>query len=103
MSMCRVRNRLVPILSSFLLAVAVVGCDRQEHACARALERYESLRADALGRDPVLSQQPQLAAEHLRQTRGFFTEPVRARCVANPAVARCIAVSASFNDAQRCL
>jgi hypothetical protein len=100
-----IRKRLRHVLAiavTFGAGVAA-GCNNVDGSCANAIAEYEQLRADAIAHDPALAAHPELAAEHLRQTRELFAAPVRARCAADPHVARCIAQSATVKDADKCL
>jgi hypothetical protein len=92
-----------PSLALVLVLAGCAGGDATDSSCASAVDQYELLRAGAIGHDPALSAHPDLAAEHLRQTREVFDAPVRARCAEDPRVARCIAASASLADADTCL
>jgi hypothetical protein len=97
------RLRAAFVLFSSLVAVACTRGDDARLTCETALSHFEELRLVALKADPVLAGAPELAAEHARQTRAVFDSPVASRCASDPSVARCVAASATFDQAQQCL
>jgi hypothetical protein len=97
-----IRKRLRHALAFAIALGGCAGADNPDNGCADAVDQYELLRAGAIAHDPALSTHPDLAAEHLRQTRELFDAPVRARCE-DPRVARCIATSTTLTDAEHCL
>ncbi len=96
----------VRVFVPLMLSLLPLGCTNADDArvtCTRATEHYELLRLVALKSDPVLSQAPELAAEHARQTRAVFTAPIASRCATDAALTRCVTESSTYQQAQACL